>query len=49
MIDRVINRGAVIDFMNIGIDPIRTGIFNVADVLIVAGISIIYTIQYQGS
>jgi signal peptidase II len=37
MIDRIINRGAVIDFMNIGIGPFRTGIFNVADLAIMAG------------
>lgn len=37
LIDRVVNQGAVIDFMNIGIGPIRTGIFNVADVAITAG------------
>ena len=39
-LDRLFNRGAAIDFMNIGIGPIRTGIFNVADLLIVAGISL---------
>jgi signal peptidase II len=37
LIDRLINDGAVIDFMNIGIGPIRTGIFNVADLAIMAG------------
>lgn len=40
LIDRIINQGAVIDFMNIGIGPIRTGIFNVADLAIMAGILI---------
>jgi len=30
--------GHVIDFMNIGIGPLRTGIFNVADVAIMAGL-----------
>ena len=29
--------GSVIDFLNVGIGPIRTGIFNVADVAIMAG------------
>jgi signal peptidase II len=37
LIDRIV-RGRVIDFLNIGIGPIRTGIFNVADVAIVAGV-----------
>lgn len=31
-------RGAVVDFMNLGIGPVRTGIFNVADLAIVAGV-----------
>jgi signal peptidase II len=37
LIDRIINQGLVIDFMNLGIGPIRTGIFNVADVAIMFG------------
>jgi len=36
-IDRVV-RGSVIDFMNVGVGPLRTGIFNVADVAILAGV-----------
>ncbi|HUF48624.1 MAG TPA: signal peptidase II [Vicinamibacterales bacterium] len=35
-IDRVA-RGSVVDFLNVGVGPIRTGIFNVADVAIMAG------------
>ncbi|MCX5846580.1 MAG: signal peptidase II [Deltaproteobacteria bacterium] len=38
LIDRIINKGSVIDFMNIGIGTIRTGIFNVADLAIMAGV-----------
>jgi len=38
LIDRIINKGSVIDFMNIGLGPIRTGIFNVADLTIMAGV-----------
>lgn len=37
-VDRATNNGAVVDFMNLGIGPVRTGIFNVADLAIVAGI-----------
>jgi signal peptidase II len=37
LIDRIVNNGAVIDFLNIGIGSLRTGIFNVADVAITAG------------
>ena len=35
-IDRVA-RGSVVDFLNVGVGPLRTGIFNVADVAILAG------------
>ena len=38
LIDRLLNRGAVVDFMNIGIGPLRTGIFNVADLAVMAGV-----------
>ena len=37
LIDRILNGGVVIDFMNMGIGSLRTGIFNVADVLITTG------------
>jgi signal peptidase II len=33
--------GSVIDFLNVGIGPIRTGIFNVADVAIMAGLAMV--------
>jgi signal peptidase II len=35
-IDRIL-RGSVVDFLNVGIGPVRTGIFNVADVAILLG------------
>ena len=38
--DRVA-RGAVVDFLNLGIGPLRTGIFNVADIAITAGVLIL--------
>ncbi len=37
LIDRLVYKGAVVDFMNVGIGGLRTGVFNVADVAIVAG------------
>jgi signal peptidase II len=40
MIDRVL-AGVVIDFMNIGIGSLRTGIFNVADMAIMAGLFVV--------
>lgn len=40
LVDRV-RFGAVVDFMNIGIGPLRTGIFNVADMAIMLGAAIV--------
>jgi signal peptidase II len=39
-LDRVV-RGSVIDFINVGLGPLRTGIFNVADVAIMLGVAIV--------
>jgi signal peptidase II len=36
--DRIVSGGWVMDFMNVGVGPLRTGIFNVADLAIVAGV-----------
>lgn len=36
-LDRLLNDGRVVDFLNLGIGSLRTGIFNVADVAIMAG------------
>lgn len=33
-------RGSVIDFLNVGVGPLRTGIFNVADMAIMLGVAI---------
>ncbi len=41
LIDRVFNDGAVVDFMILGVDGLRTGVFNVADVAIMAGAALI--------
>jgi len=38
LIDRIFNDGRVIDFLNLGIGPFRTGIFNVADIAITLGV-----------
>jgi signal peptidase II len=37
-LDRLLHDGAVTDFVSLGIGPVRTGIFNAADVAIVAGV-----------
>jgi signal peptidase II len=36
--DRATNNGAVIDFLNLGLGSLRTGIFNVADMAIMLGV-----------
>ena len=46
LIDRVA-MGTVIDFMNVGIGPVRTGIFNVADVAIMVGVGLIIVDRYR--
>ncbi len=48
LIDRIIS-GRVIDFMNIGIGNLRTGIFNVADVAIMigAGLIIVWSLRQR--
>jgi signal peptidase II len=40
LIDRCLRDGAVIDFLNVGIGPLRTGVFNVADVQIMAAVAL---------
>jgi signal peptidase II len=37
--------GSVIDFLNVGFGPVRTGIFNVADVAIMAGVGLLLVEQ----
>jgi signal peptidase II len=38
LIDRLVYGGYVVDFMNVGIGSLRTGIFNVADMAITTGV-----------
>jgi signal peptidase II len=40
LVDRVVH-GRVIDFLNVGIGPVRTGIFNVADMAIMLGVALL--------
>ena len=48
LVDRIA-MGRVIDFLNIGIGPVRTGIFNVADVAILAGIALLMLEHWRRS
>lgn len=43
LIDRVMYGGYVVDFINIGVGPLRTGVFNVADVVVVVGALMLLT------
>ncbi len=43
VIDRLLYDGAVLDFLNVGIGDLRTGVFNIADVAILAGL-LVYVI-----
>ena len=38
LIDRFVHDGYVVDFINLGVGHVRTGIFNVADVAITVGV-----------
>jgi len=46
LIDRL-TRGSVIDFMNVGFGPLRTGIFNVADMAIMLGAGLLILASYR--
>ena len=47
LIDRLTNDGRVIDFMHIGIGSLRTGIFNVADMALMAGVFLLGLHSYR--
>ncbi len=47
LIDRVSQRGFVTDFLNVGIGPLRTGIFNVADMAVMAGFALFFFLWWQ--
>ena len=45
-IDRIV-RGSVVDFLNVGVGPVRTGIFNIADEAIMLGIGVFVLAEFQ--
>ena len=47
LIDRLLNEGRVVDFMQLGIGPLRTGVFNVADVAIMGGLAVMLVVVFQ--
>lgn len=49
LIDRVTREGAVTDFLNVGLGPVRTGVFNVADLAIVVGSVCLILFSWRGA
>lgn len=51
LLDRVLKSGAVVDFMNVGIGNVRTGIFNLADVAIMvgAGLLLVWGVSFRNA
>jgi signal peptidase II len=45
-IDRLAN-GRVVDFLNVGVGPVRTGIFNVADVALMGGGALLFAAEFR--
>jgi signal peptidase II len=48
LLDRVLFEGHVTDFMIVGLGPLRTGVFNVADIAIMAG-GVFFVLALRGS
>jgi signal peptidase II len=46
-LDRLLRDGGVIDFVSIGLGPLRTGVFNVADVAVMAGAAILLLASFR--
>ena len=38
LMDRLSNHGCVVDFLRLGVGPVQTGVFNVADAVLMAGV-----------
>ena len=45
-VDRIA-RGSVVDFLNVGVGPVRTGVFNVADAAIMLGAAIFALAEFR--
>ena len=45
-VDRLAN-GRVVDFLNVGIGPLRTGIFNVADMALMLGGALLFVTEFR--
>ena len=49
MIDRLVHDGRVIDFLNLGLGSLRTGIFNIADVAITGGVVLLWAASFRAT
>ncbi|MGZ8425140.1 MAG: signal peptidase II [Candidatus Binatia bacterium] len=49
LIDRIAYDGRVVDFLNVGIGPLRTGIFNIADMAITFGALLMLLESFRSS
>ncbi len=47
-LDRVLYGNVVVDFMNVGLGPVRSGVFNFADLFLEVGIGLILWDQLRG-
>lgn len=47
LIDRMLYDGVVVDFLNLGVGSLRTGIFNVADVAITTGVVLLFALSFK--
>jgi len=47
LLDRIAYEGYVMDFINVGIGPLRTGIFNIADISIMVGAFVVFITQLR--
>ena len=47
LIDRLVNHGQVIDFVSLRLGPFHTGIFNLADVAITAGVLMVFLSSFR--
>lgn len=48
-LDRVLHDGSVTDFVSVGLFGLRTGIFNLADVAVVAGVAVLLVSSWGSS
>ena len=48
-VDRVANGNQVIDFMNVGIGSLRSGVFNVADLSVELGVILVIVSSFRTS